>query len=79
MTDRLNKGSRVAAVDRADALTFEWGSIQWLVNDRLLADSRMTVGVCEIKPGRGNPRHFHPNSYEIASYAIGCVPFRRQG
>lgn len=56
--------SRTAAVDPARAAAFDWGSIQWLIDARAFADSRVTLGVVEIQPGRKNPRHSHPNCDE---------------
>jgi quercetin dioxygenase-like cupin family protein len=55
---------RVAGVDRARAATFDWGSIQWLIDARAFADSRVTLGFVEIRPDRKNPRHYHPNCDE---------------
>src|SRR5579864_7088908 len=76
MSDQSRQGSPVAAVNRADALTFEWGTIKWLVNDKLRADSRITFGVCEIKPGLSNPRHYHPNCDEVLFMLEGEIDHR---
>lgn len=65
MSDHVNQGARVAVVDRAQAEAFDWGSIQWLVSVRQLADSQLTFGYVEIKPGMKNTRHYHPNCDEV--------------
>ncbi len=49
------------SVDPHQANQFERGSTQWLVSDRLDEGAQMTFGHVEIKPGRKNPRHIHPN------------------
>jgi quercetin dioxygenase-like cupin family protein len=65
MADQGTVGARVNAVDGAQAQVFDWGSIQWLVNGRRLADSQLTFGYVEIKAGLKNPRHYHPNCDEV--------------
>ena len=65
MTDQTNVSHRVAAVDRDKALTFDWGAIQWLVNGQRIAHSQLTFGYVEIKPGRKNFKHYHPNCDEV--------------
>jgi mannose-6-phosphate isomerase-like protein (cupin superfamily) len=45
--------------------TFDWGTLQWLCNDRLLPGSVQTLGLCQIHPGAANPRHYHPNCDEV--------------
>ncbi len=44
---------------------FEWGTLRWLCNARLSADSEQTLGLCHILPGARNPVHYHPNCEEI--------------
>lgn len=65
MSDQTPQDFRVAAVDSDKAMTFDWGTIQWLVSGRHIADSQLTVGYVEIKPGLKNFRHYHPNCDEV--------------
>ncbi len=65
MHDHVNQGLRVAAVDPERADAFDWGTIQWLVTGRRIADSQMTFGYVEIQPGEKNVRHYHPNCDEV--------------
>jgi mannose-6-phosphate isomerase-like protein (cupin superfamily) len=65
MSEHDNQGARIAAVDPEQADAFDWGIIQWLVSARRLADSQMTFGYVEIKPGMKNIRHYHPNCDEV--------------
>ena len=63
----------VSRVSRADATTFDWGSIQWLVNDQLAADAEITFGYVEIDAGCKNPRHLHPNCDEVLYLLEGTL------
>jgi quercetin dioxygenase-like cupin family protein len=45
--------------------TFDWGSIQWLLNAKLSPGAAQTLGICQIFPGRANPLHYHPNCEEL--------------
>jgi quercetin dioxygenase-like cupin family protein len=42
-----------------------WGTLQWLINEQLTPNSRITFGLVEIKPGCKNPKHAHPNCDEV--------------
>lgn len=52
-------------VDAGSAHQFDWGSIQWLVSDKLEANAQLTFGHVEIKAGYKNPLHQHPNCDEV--------------
>jgi len=52
--------------------TFDWGTLQWLCRDGLLAGAEQTLGICNIHPGRSNPRHYHPNCDEVLYMISGC-------
>jgi quercetin dioxygenase-like cupin family protein len=51
--------------DPESVLTFDWGTIRWLISQRQIADSRLTFGVVQINPGTRNTRHYHPNCDEV--------------
>ena len=42
-----------------------WGSIVWLKSGSLDPGATMTVGMCRIKTGDVNQKHYHPNSDEV--------------
>lgn len=65
MTDQAGRIERVNGTDRAAAIDFGWGTIQWLVNGEQIPDSALTVGLVEIKPLTKNTRHYHPNCDEV--------------
>jgi quercetin dioxygenase-like cupin family protein len=44
---------------------FEWGALTWYANRELGNSDEMTVGRCVLKPGKSNPRHYHPNCSEV--------------
>lgn len=50
---------------------FPWGTLKWLCNERLSPGALQTVGVCHIKPGQRNPRHYHPNCEEVLHMLAG--------
>ena len=66
-------GPSVSRVSREHAITFDWGSIQWLVNDQLAADAQITFGYVEIDAGGKNPRHLHPNCDEVLYVLEGTL------
>jgi mannose-6-phosphate isomerase-like protein (cupin superfamily) len=50
---------------------FEWGTLQWLSNGRLFRGAEQTFGICSLRPGCGNPRHYHPNCEEVLHVLSG--------
>jgi mannose-6-phosphate isomerase-like protein (cupin superfamily) len=42
-----------------------WGSIVWLKTGTLDPGATMTAGMCQIKSGMANQRHYHPNCDEV--------------
>lgn len=55
-------------VTHADSLPRDvqpWGTLQWLCNHQLMPDAALTLGVCTLEPGQGNPLHYHPNCEEV--------------
>lgn len=65
--DRTATGgpNRVIVTNDDDAMRFDWGSIQWQCSGELFDDAQQTFGFVQIKPGRKNPLHKHPNSDEV--------------
>lgn len=52
---------------------FEWGDLTWYANRGLGNSVDMTIGRCRLKPGEGNPRHYHPNCSEVLVVAQGTI------
>lgn len=50
---------------------FDWGTLQWLCHDRLFNGAEQTLGICNIKPGCRNLRHYHPNCEEVLYMLAG--------
>jgi mannose-6-phosphate isomerase-like protein (cupin superfamily) len=48
------------AVEQSD-----WGTLQWVCNEKLMPGSEQTVGLATILPGKQNPVHYHPNCEEV--------------
>lgn len=43
----------------------DWGTLQWVCNEKLMPGSAQTVGFATIFPGKHNPVHYHPNCEEV--------------
>jgi len=71
--------NRVNRVDSAQAIPFDWGSIQWLCSDKLMPDASMTFGYVEIKAGVKNPLHQHPNCDEVLYLIAGQLDHSLDG
>ena len=52
---------------------YPWGHLTWYVSRELKNSDTMTVGEAVIKPGRENPRHFHPNCDEVLHVIKGHI------
>ncbi len=59
--------------DQAAKQEFEWGQLTWFAGKPLGNSSDMTIGRCLLKPGKGNPRHYHPNCSEILVVMQGRI------
>jgi mannose-6-phosphate isomerase-like protein (cupin superfamily) len=66
----------VQHVDKVAAETSPWGSLRWLMNAKLDANSPLTVGIAEINAGQSNPLHMHPNSDEVIYVLSGSCEQR---
>lgn len=58
--------------DELPAETFTWGDLKWLCNAGQSPGAAQTLGICHIRPGQGNPRHYHPNCEELLYVLSGC-------
>jgi quercetin dioxygenase-like cupin family protein len=54
-------------------IQYPWGHLTWYVSHELNNSDTMTVGEAVIKPGRENPRHFHPNCDEVLHVIKGHI------
>ena len=72
MSDELTAKSLLVAQDAIQE-KFEWGQLTWYANRRLGNSRDMTLGQCIIKPGRENPRHYHPNCEEALQLVQGEI------
>lgn len=50
-----------------------WGELFWHTSAAMKNSATMTTGTVIIKPGQGNPRHYHPNCDEILSVVSGRI------
>src|SRR5687768_14697268 len=57
----------------SEKMAFEWGDLTWFANRALGNSDELTLGRCRLKPGQGNPRHYHPNCSEILVVVKGRI------
>ncbi len=57
----------------AERMPFDWGELTWYANGALGNSEGLTVGRCVLKPGRSNPRHYHPNCTEVLTVLKGRI------
>jgi quercetin dioxygenase-like cupin family protein len=51
----------------------DWGSMEWLVDDSLVAGTGMSVAIMTLLKGKTSPLHRHPNCHEFIYLAEGKV------
>jgi quercetin dioxygenase-like cupin family protein/type 1 glutamine amidotransferase len=54
-------------------IEYPWGQLIWYTSSELKNSNTMTVGQAVIKPGRENPRHYHPNCDEVLHVLRGHI------
>jgi quercetin dioxygenase-like cupin family protein len=69
----MSRQIQVQRLDIPQIHLFEWGNLTWYANQELGNSTEMTVGRCALKPGHGNPRHYHPNCCEILVVMQGRI------
>jgi len=57
----------------AEKVKAKWGTLTWYANKNLENSTKMTTGMCIIKPGCENPLHKHSNCYEILTLIEGKI------
>jgi quercetin dioxygenase-like cupin family protein len=63
----------------AQNIPFDWGHLTWYASRPLGNSEEMTIGRCVLKPGQGNPRHYHPNCSEILVVIQGRIQHTTAG
>ncbi|TVR54405.1 MAG: cupin domain-containing protein [Puniceicoccaceae bacterium] len=59
--------------DHAQRIPFDWGELTWFASGPLGNADDLTVGRCILRPGRANPRHYHPNCSEVLLVLSGRI------
>ena len=62
--------------DRAPAEKTPWGSLRWLMTDKIDPQSHITLGIAELNPGKSNPLHIHDNCEEVVYILSGSCEQR---
>lgn len=63
----------VHRLDDAEPLTYDWGTIAWLVDADKADGTALTVGHVVIEPGCRNDRHAHDNCEEVLFLIAGSL------
>jgi mannose-6-phosphate isomerase-like protein (cupin superfamily) len=66
----------VQHLDKVAADKSPWGTLRWVMNQKLDPDSPLTVGIAKINPGQSNPTHLHGNSDEVMYVLSGSCEQR---
>lgn len=70
---------RILKAEDCEVMTASWGSLTWFASGSLQNSEEVTVGRCIIRPGRENPRHYHPNCAEILVVVSGRILHEIEG
>jgi len=57
----------------AEEMTFDWGRLYWYAGGPMGNSEHQTLGLCVLKPGCENPRHYHPNCEEVLHVLAGSI------
>ncbi len=66
----------VQSFDRAAEEKTSWGSLRWLMTDKIDPESHITLGIAELNPGKSNPLHVHDNCEEVIYILSGSCEQR---
>ena len=66
-------GISVLRTDECEVVDFEWGELRWHASGSLGNSGEMTLGTARLKPGKANPRHYHPNCSEVLVVVSGGI------
>lgn len=51
----------------------DWGVLTWHTSGKQDNTESLTTGLCRIRPGKANPRHYHPNCEEVLHVLEGTI------
>ncbi len=63
----------VLRADACERIEDDWGRLTWFAGRTLGNAEGLTLGRCEIEPGRSNPHHHHPNCEEVLVVLEGRI------
>lgn len=73
MSSTASSDIQILTADQSGQMYFDWGQLTWYASNPLGNSTDMTIGRCLLKPGFGNPRHYHPNCSEILVVMQGRI------
>jgi len=66
----------VSSVNKKDdnrVIQMPWGHLRWFTSAELGNTRTVTTGIAVLRPGKSNPRHYHPNCDEILHLISGKI------
>src|SRR5262249_29898836 len=54
-----------------EPVTYDWGAVKWVANDKLIDNCAQSVGFVFVLPGKTNPEHHHTTCEEIVYMLSG--------
>ena len=61
----------VTRTDDVDTISFDWGSVRLLSEERVTGAKSFSFGYVELQPGQGHDRHNHPTADEVIYVLAG--------
>lgn len=70
-TDEKQDGLRYVKPDDVETLLFDWGTIKWFSEPSVTNAQNFSMGIVNLKPGKGHTRHNHPEEEEVLYVVSG--------
>ncbi|MDN6291842.1 MAG: cupin domain-containing protein [Tetragenococcus halophilus] len=65
------KGLRYINPEDVETQVFDWGTLKWLSEPRVTNAQKFSMGIVNLKPGKGHSRHNHPEEEEVLYVVSG--------
>jgi quercetin dioxygenase-like cupin family protein len=65
------KSITVTNSSEIEPVTYDWGAVKWVANDKLIGNCAQSVGFVFVLPGKTNPEHHHTACEEIVYMLSG--------
>lgn len=65
------QGLRYVRPEDIETQVFDWGTLKWFSEPRVTNAQNFSMGVVNLKPGKGHTRHNHPDEEEVLYVVSG--------